>query len=183
MSLRKSSGFTLVELMVVIAVVAIFAAIATPSYQELIDRYRLQKASDDVISLVSSARSGSVKLHRQVVVSFANGATWCAGANAAAQPTGGERAQDANTCSCGTPSTCLVEGEVVAIPVGKHQGVVMTNAPGALVFDGAVGATTGLATRTVSLQSPAGKFTADISITPLGQATACIGGAGSTQTC
>lgn len=174
MRANKSEGFTLVELMVVIAVVAILAAVAAPSYTALMDRYRVGKAAEDVVSVISNARAGSVKLHRQVNVSFTTGADWCVGANAAALPTAGAQAKNADACECGTPSGCSVEGEQLAVPVGKHPGVELTSASGALVFDGKVGATTGLANRSLSLQSPKGMFTVAITVTPLGQATSTI---------
>ncbi|MDQ7974852.1 MAG: prepilin-type N-terminal cleavage/methylation domain-containing protein, partial [Rhodocyclaceae bacterium] len=37
---RSASGFTLIELMIVVAVIAILAAIAYPSYQEYVMRSR-----------------------------------------------------------------------------------------------------------------------------------------------
>ena len=46
-----SKGFTLVELMVVIAVAAILAVVAAPSYTALLDRYRVNKAAEDVVSV------------------------------------------------------------------------------------------------------------------------------------
>jgi prepilin-type N-terminal cleavage/methylation domain-containing protein len=165
---QQANGFTLVELMVVIAVVAILAAAAMPAYRNLLDRYRIGKAAEDVISVISNARAGSVKVHRRVNVAFQN--DWCVGANAAATPSGGARSGAATACDCVSANTCLVDGEMLAIPVGKHPGVTMTSASGNLEFDGVVGATTGLATRTVTLQSPLGKYTASIVVTPLGQA-------------
>ncbi len=174
MRAKHSKGFTLVELMVVIAVVAILAVVAAPSYTALLDRYRVGKAAEDVVSVISNARAGSVKLHRQVNVSFTTGANWCVGANAAALPTAGAKAGTASACSCGTPSGCLVEGEQLVVPTGKHSGVNLTSASGALVFDGMVGATTSLASQTLSLQSPKGLFTVAITVTPLGQATSTV---------
>lgn len=170
---RHSAGFTLVELMVVITIVAILAAVAAPSYRDMIDRYRLRSAADDVISVISNARAGSVKLHREVNVSFVTGAAWCAGANAAAAPAAGSQAAAAAACACGTAGACSVGGENLVVPVGKHPGVQMTNTPASFVFDGVVGVTTGLATRTVSLRSPLQIYTLEVNVTPLGQANAC----------
>lgn len=174
MQAKHAPGFTLVELMVVIAVVTILAIAAAPSYTALLDRYRVGKAAEDVVSLISNARAGSVKLHRPVNVSFTPGAAWCVGANAAVLPPPGEQAGGATACDCATPSGCSVEGEQLVIPTGKHAGVNLTSASGALVFDGLVGATTGLATRSLSLQSPKGMFTVAITVTPLGQANTTV---------
>ena len=46
-------GFTLIELMIVIAVIAVLAAIALPSYQEYITRSRARTASADLVSLAA----------------------------------------------------------------------------------------------------------------------------------
>lgn len=179
MHAKYSKGFTLIELMVVIAVVTILAIAAAPTYTALLDRYRVNKAAEDVISVISNARAGSMKLHRQVNVKVATGANWCVGANAATLPTSGAKAGSANACSCATPSGCSVEGEQLVIPAGRHAGVSLTNASSGLtgtglVFDGMVGATTSLASQSLSLQSPRGMFTVAITVTPLGQANTTI---------
>ena len=174
MRAKYSRGFTLVELMVVIAVAAILAVAAAPSYTALLDRYRIAKATEDVVSVISNARAGSVKLHRQVNVSFTTGANWCVGANAADPPTAGAQAGTAAPCDCSTPSGCSVQGEQLVIPAGKHAGVSLTSASGAVVFDGVVGRTNPATNSSLSLQSPKGMFTAAITVTPLGQATSTI---------
>jgi len=58
---RRVSGFTLTELMVVILVVAILAAIATPSMTEMIQRNRIDAYSNELISALSLARSEAIK--------------------------------------------------------------------------------------------------------------------------
>lgn len=50
---QKDSGFTLIELMVVVAIVAITAAIALPSYQNQIQKTRRGVAKADLIELAS----------------------------------------------------------------------------------------------------------------------------------
>jgi type IV fimbrial biogenesis protein FimT len=176
---QNSKGFTLIELMVVIGVLAILSAVAMPSYRELMDNYRVRQAGEDVISLISSARTGSVKLHRQVNVSFTTGTNWCAGANAAVEPTGGALAGAAAACDCANPSTCVLGTsgtERAAIPAGKHPGVTMATATNALVFNGVSGVTTGLTGTTVTLTSPMNKFTATVTVTPLGQSNLVVTG-------
>ena len=45
--MRKSAGFTLIELMMVIVVMAILAAIALPSYQQYIKRGKITEATSN----------------------------------------------------------------------------------------------------------------------------------------
>lgn len=51
--IRKQAGFTLIELMIVIAIIAILAAIALPAYQNYITRAQVS----EVITAASAART------------------------------------------------------------------------------------------------------------------------------
>ena len=53
--LRKAQGFTLIELMIVVAVVAILASIAVPSYQEQIRKSRRAQAKADMVEYAQMA--------------------------------------------------------------------------------------------------------------------------------
>ena len=75
-----SSGFTMVELMVAVAIVAILTAIALPSFQPTIRSNRLATATNLLSSAISLARSEAIKNTRGGgVCSSANG-TSCSGA-------------------------------------------------------------------------------------------------------
>lgn len=54
-------GFTAIELLVTIAIVAILAAIAAPNFQPMFERYRLQRAIGEWESAIFFARSESLK--------------------------------------------------------------------------------------------------------------------------
>lgn len=72
-------GVTLIELMVVIATVAILAAIAVPSFQSTIERNRLNAAIQDLKGALQLART--VALKKSVDVTFTptpgNDGSWC----------------------------------------------------------------------------------------------------------
>jgi type IV pilus assembly protein PilE len=51
----RGGGFTLIELMIVVAVIAILAAIAYPSYQEYVRKSRRAQAKADLVELAQLA--------------------------------------------------------------------------------------------------------------------------------
>lgn len=57
---RFSSGFTLIELMITIAILAIILAIGIPSFQNLFENSRFSRANDAFISAVNLARSEAI---------------------------------------------------------------------------------------------------------------------------
>jgi len=80
-SARKKSGFTAIELLVTIAIVAILASIAVPSYQRLIERNRLKEAVQIVKSELQLAKSESLKRNSDVFIRVNTGLNglWCIG--------------------------------------------------------------------------------------------------------
>lgn len=57
---RDMQGFTLIELMVIVALLGIFAAIAVPSFTQFINNNRTQTANNEVLALLQYARSTAV---------------------------------------------------------------------------------------------------------------------------
>lgn len=75
----KPNGFTLIELMITIAILAILMAVAVPSFQAIIASTRLTSAKTDLLSTLARARSEAIKVGNRVTVCMsADGAT-CAG--------------------------------------------------------------------------------------------------------
>lgn len=64
----KQKGFTLIELMVVIAIAAIMMAIAVPNFSEWIARRRVAAAAERVANIMRFARSEAVRLNKPVYV-------------------------------------------------------------------------------------------------------------------
>lgn len=61
-------GFTAIELMVVVAIVAILAALAGPSFRDLMDNWRVRSAAEQISSSFYYARSEAIKRGGRVSV-------------------------------------------------------------------------------------------------------------------
>lgn len=71
---NKQKGFTLIELMVTIAVLAIIAMMAAPSFGNMLNKKRLEANTKELILVLSQAHSQAVLLRANTVVQL-NGAT------------------------------------------------------------------------------------------------------------
>ena len=75
----KHTGFTLIELMVTIAVLAILMTIAIPSFQNMVLNNRIVAQANQLITALNYARSEAVKRAAPATVCSTNGGTACAG--------------------------------------------------------------------------------------------------------
>ena len=170
-----ASGFTLIELMVSLTVLAILAMVATPSYLDFFDRTRVRGAADDVVSLVANARAEAVKNDLDVSLAMTgSGTAWCLGGNASAPPSGGDPAADADPCDCSDSTDCVVSGQRFAVDSAAYPEVSVSAPLGsALVLDGTLGALTPLAAHGLTLTSPSGKYDVRVEMSGLGLARLC----------
>ena len=65
---RVASGFSLVELMLVLAVLAVLAAIAVPSYEALMRNARLSTTSGELFAALFHARSEAIRRGRRATL-------------------------------------------------------------------------------------------------------------------
>ena len=59
--MKKQTGFTLIELMIVVAIIAILAAIAIPAYNQYIREARIAKVTDHYDSAIRGIRAEMAK--------------------------------------------------------------------------------------------------------------------------
>ena len=172
--MRSSGGFTLIELMVTVVVVAILAAMAAPAFGDFFQRYRLRGAADDVASLVATARAEAVARNRDVAIVFSGtGTAWCVGAAASANPTPGQRVSAVPTCNCN--SDCRVGDRILENHGAGYNGVTMASAPAAIVFDSRNGAVKPLGSPTgTTFVSPNGRYSLALQVSALGRGRLCV---------
>jgi len=79
---RCARGFTLVELVTVICIAAIFAALAGPPFRDFIIQQRIRNAAFELMADIAYARSEAVKRNSTVTISKVG--TWTGGWTVAA---------------------------------------------------------------------------------------------------
>lgn len=101
----KASGFTLIELIIVIVIVAIGVALAVPSFRDTVEKRRLSSSAEQISTLLAFAQSSAVKHNSDVMVNlrYTDHDTWCIGA------TLGTVACDC-TVTADTTGRCEIEG-------------------------------------------------------------------------
>ncbi len=76
---RFLAGFTIIELMLTIAVAAVILTLGVPSFQDLMERNQLTSNINRFISSLALARSESIKRNQRVVVCPSSDGTSCSG--------------------------------------------------------------------------------------------------------
>ncbi|EIC29147.1 MULTISPECIES: GspH/FimT family pseudopilin [Methylomicrobium] len=71
-----NSGFTLLELMIVIAIVAILAAMAGPSFNATLEKQRLISAAEAMLADLRWARAEAIVRNQKIRVTFTTGGAW-----------------------------------------------------------------------------------------------------------
>ena len=179
MPANRQSGFTLIELMVAVAVLAILTVMAAPSFVTYLDKSRVRGTADNVVNLLAQARQGAVKYDRDVSLAITGvDGTWCLGANEAVDPSVGSLSLGAVACDCIEDDECLVDNERLVVASSQHAGVTLTSPSANLMFDGRLGITSDANTAdadasSFDLTSKRGLYVLTVEISPLGQATVC----------
>lgn len=70
---RLDTGFSLIELLTVVTITALFLALAAPSFRSFIAGQRVKTASYDLTWMLTQARSEAVKRNTSVLVTPATG--------------------------------------------------------------------------------------------------------------
>jgi len=67
---KGKSGFTLLEVMIVVSIIAVLSAIAVPNFINWAPKFRLWSATDDIVKHLMLARMTAISQNKDVVVTF-----------------------------------------------------------------------------------------------------------------
>lgn len=177
------TGFTLIELMVTLSVLAILLMLASPSFADFFERYRLRSAVDDTLSVFAQARQAAVEADRNVTLAVGGTTTaWCVGAVQEAEPAANSGAlvdETPTACNCSTtPASCQVDAGQMTVDGTGRPGVSVAAVGTAFTYDSKGGTlreediTAGLP-KTISFLSSSQRYGLTIQVNALGQARAC----------
>lgn len=76
---NRSPGFTLVELMITLVVLAVLVTIAAPSFSDLLARNRLTASANEVVGALQTARIEAVRRNNTVVLCPTTDGASCSG--------------------------------------------------------------------------------------------------------
>ena len=77
--MTTQSGFSLLDLMVTVGVLAIIAAIGVPSMLEAVEKRNTTAAAEEIYSQIQLAKSESIARSQQVFMNIVDGANWAIG--------------------------------------------------------------------------------------------------------
>lgn len=104
--MRAATGFTLIEVLVVVAILAVLATVAAPSMRSFMDAQMLKTPASDLYSSLIFARSEAIKRNAAVDLVPAQTANWAQGWEVRVQSGGTVlRTQDSYPRISITPST------------------------------------------------------------------------------
>ena len=69
-ALRTNSGFTLIEALVVVAIIAILAGVGIPTFSRWLPNYRLKSAATDIFSNMQLAKMEAIKANNNYSIVF-----------------------------------------------------------------------------------------------------------------
>ena len=168
--MSKTRGFTLIELIVTVSIVAILAALAVPSFTSLFARKRVEGLASELVTDLQYARSEAVQRNTLVQVTLG---TNCYVIHAL--PTSAIIASNRTCTQTGSPTVIL--GETVLKNVQVAAGTSASFAPtsGNIFFDPVRGlATISSGTDAITASSTTGSWALAAVLTVTGRVKTCV---------
>lgn len=181
----SNKGFTIIEMLIAVAVLAIIVSLALPSYQSIIEKRQVTSAAEQLTAFLSSMKGEAVKLNEDLALSYTEDV--CLGFQQSLSPC------DCSTNSCKVNYDYDRDGTIDAtidraIRYSDFSypdvvtGITFTNQRGAdagngdlMVYDSVRGMLDHGYTEklSISLVSATGLYALNVEVDPLGRVSIC----------
>ena len=133
---RFKRGFTLIELMIVMVIIAITLTLAVPTFKATVEKRRLVSATEEIVSFMAFAQSEAIKRGEKVSVSWhtpgGHDANWCIGASLSLCDCMETVTTEADFCSIGSVPYRLVQSDFVDM---DYEFIHMNPTDSSFAFD------------------------------------------------
>lgn len=116
--MMKNRGLTLLELMIVLAMLAVVSSLALPSFGAAAQRARLKNSAEILAADLAEARFQAAQRGQSLFVDFQAGSDWC------------WAVATAPGCACGSAQPCQLK----TVRASDHPGIKLLE-PQATAFD------------------------------------------------
>lgn len=111
---NNTKGFTLIELMVALTVLALVMMYVVGSFGDFMKRQHFQAAAEDLHDHLNIARTESINSNADVYVTIKGGATWCYGISRA-------------VCDCDVAASCQLNGVDKVVRSSNYPNIEIDN--------------------------------------------------------
>ena len=174
----RHSGFSLVELMMSVVLLAIGTAIALPSFQDQVEKRQITNGAEQLAAFVNTAQGFAMKTNQVITISwsFTDSNDWCIGAIDSESPC------DCNVTSWSSDSYCKIDGDTYklddSMATGRSLVHRVSGGDGAYAIDPVRGLLTNLDdSLSMELRSRSGDFRLNLRVNNAGRVTLCSDGA------
>lgn len=166
-------GFSIVELMMSVVLLAIGMALALPSYREMVEKRQITYGAEQLTAFLNAAQSESIKRNTELTVSYQRTAnnSWCAGV-----------ALGTTACDCAQTNTAAADYCAIdSVPwiinnthAGDHELVTAMNGDGAYTIDPVRGLLTDMNDALeIEMRSNSAAYRLNLTVANTGQVTLC----------
>jgi type IV fimbrial biogenesis protein FimT len=114
---KNAGGFSIVEIIVGLAIIAILIAAITPFFETYFDQNRLKGAAETLYDNINFARTTAIKSNSTVSLTFIAGANWCYGMASGAIACICSSAPSVTNCNLGIVSSTAYSGTSLATTI------------------------------------------------------------------
>lgn len=173
LNMTRHRGFSIIELMMSVVLIAISAALAIPSYRDMVEKRQVTHGAEQIASFINLAQGAAMKTNEVITVSWAHSDSddWCVGA------VGGDAACNCAVTDTSSDSYCQIASQkfVIDNSSSKNRDILHSiDGDGSYAFDPVRGLLVDLDdSLKMELRSNSGDFRLNMMVNNTGRVVLC----------